>query len=301
MRIIELERKWVGLQRRDPARFRTLLLPRITAVVLLLLLLLLFCPQAQAATDYECAWAPASVSAAGAWSAVASSSTGAVISAAIKGGGIYTSTNGGDVYSGPSGPVATQALQWSALAMSSSGVDQIASTDNSVLGQIWYSDDSGATWTASDAANFDYVSLTMSSDGTKAVAGSTVGLYYSTDKGVTWLPSTGQAVGPYYALAYDVARTHLIAAHSGGRVYTSSDNGVNFATTSYTPTHAWAAIAWISSTSYVVAAVTSGGVYWSTDGGNSFTASDAPNTAWTALTLSSSGQVSITIIQYNTI
>jgi hypothetical protein len=101
--------------------------------VLLCLLLLSLNLTLSQAEPYTCSWAEASTTSALAWSAVTSNAAGNVISAAVNGAKIWTSTDG-ITYTESS----ALAKDWSALASSASGTDQVASTDSTTTGEIYY-------------------------------------------------------------------------------------------------------------------------------------------------------------------
>ncbi|KAJ1415097.1 hypothetical protein B484DRAFT_434804, partial [Ochromonadaceae sp. CCMP2298] len=241
--------------------------------------------------EYVCGWLKSGSAPSGAWSAVAVSGDGAVAVAARKGIAIYRS-NGADV--GKDWGALATGLEWTAMAISNDGLYILAATDDGTNGAIWLSSTGLTTGTfilSTTYATQRYTSLAMNGDGAKAVAGSTVGLHYSTDSGVTWAPSLGTwTVGPYYSIAYDSARSTLggvFAAHRGGYIYKSTDDGATF-NALFSNAENWMAVA--SSGVYLVAAVDAGELYYSINSGSTFAKSNSPTRAWTGITMDSTGQ-----------
>ncbi|KAJ1402071.1 hypothetical protein B484DRAFT_483783, partial [Ochromonadaceae sp. CCMP2298] len=249
-----------------------------------IVLLLVLVPLANTAVAYTCTWA-ASSSTTGIWSSTAINAAGNLAIAAIRGGQIYSSPDG-IAYTA----LASGSFAWSSLAMSDSGANQIGATDDSANGAIYLSTNSGATWViATTYATDRYVSLAMNAAGTKAVAGSTVGLQFTINAGVNWAVSGGTwAAGPY-ALAYDSASTSVVvAAHKGGFIYTSTDDGATF-NALYSTALNWVAVA--QAGIYIVAAVENGNLYYSINSGSTFTGSpDNLALPWIAITQDSTGQ-----------
>jgi len=94
---------------------------------------------------------------------------------------------------------------------------------------IYYSADSGVTWTKATSATTAFATSTFNSvhllaDG-HAIAGSTAGIYYSANSGVTWTLtiSTSASTGSFNSV-YMLADGHAIAGSTTG-IYRSTDFG----------------------------------------------------------------------------
>jgi hypothetical protein len=102
---------------------------------------------------------------------------------------------------------------------------------------LYYSTDSGTSWTATQSAGKPWRSVAYSGDGTKIIAGSgnTNPLYYSTTGQTLNQANGAPGTGCWDAVASDSAGTRLTALtipNCGGLntdLYTSTDGGANFA------------------------------------------------------------------------
>ena len=150
-------------------------------------------------TDSGATWTERTNCGPGFWSAVASSSDGtklvAVESVYDSGGYIYTSSDSGATWIKRT---SAGVRNWAAIASSSDGTKLIASgieyadSGRTVIGHIFVSNDSGATWVQqTSAGNRNWAAVSTSSDGTKLFAAEYDGyVYVSTDSGITWTPQT---------------------------------------------------------------------------------------------------------------
>jgi len=69
--------------------------------------------------------------------------------------------------------------------------------------RLYYSSDSGTTWTEVRPAGYDgyWNSVAMSSDGTKMLVGSYNRLYYSSDSGTSWTDTQTAGDADWYSVA----------------------------------------------------------------------------------------------------
>lgn len=191
---------------------------------------------------------------------------------------------------------------WKAVSMSSTGQFGVACIDG---GNIYYSSNFGVTWTLSTSSPVvDWVSLSISSDGTKAIAGdytTTTGqIYYSSDSGVTWTLSTSSVPGKWISVSISSSGQYAVGcifslSGVGESIYYSSNSGVTWTIASGTINLAWEGISISSSGQYAIACAANDSIYYSSDYGHTWTASNSPSTSvsWRGVSISSSGQYGI--------
>lgn len=113
---------------------------------------------------------------------------------------------------------------WIDIASSSDGSKLIAAVYN---GQLYTSDDYGATWTARESIRGWY-SVASSADGAKLVACVYGGqIYTSTNYGVSW--TARESSRAWIAVASSDDGAKLVALNDGGNIYTSTDSGASWA------------------------------------------------------------------------
>ena len=246
---------------------------------------------------------------------VASDASGMKLVAVAAGGGIWTSTDGGITWVDrtPSGPAHVQ--QWMSVASDATGTnlavvvngfyDRPNADPAAFSGDVWTSNDSGATWidqTSSSPAHGEaWRSVASDASGTNVVAvtagGSVVlgpgAIWTSTDAGVTWTNATATVTGmgtqDWSSVASDATGKNLVAAGSGSGIWASTDGGATW--TNRTPAdpkfeasygdqvEGWSSVASDATGTKLVAAVNTGDIWTSTDGGGTWTDA-APTTSW---------------------
>jgi photosystem II stability/assembly factor-like uncharacterized protein len=191
---------------------------------------------------------------------------------------------------------------WRAVSMSTTGQFGVACQDT---GNIYYSSDYGLTWTLSTSAPaVDWASISISSDGTKAIAGdytTTTGqIYYSSDSGVTWTLSTSSVPGKWISVSISSSGQYAVGcifdlSGGGESIYYSSDSGVTWTIAPGTVNTAWEGISISSSGQYAIACAAGTAIYYSSDYGHTWIASNSPSTSvsWRGVAISSSGQYGI--------
>ena len=126
------------------------------------------------------------------WSSIAGSADGEKM-VAVGGDEIWISTNSGTAWIQATNVVSSGRLV--AVASSSDGTKLVAVSGDGVVlpggrrfGGIFYkSTDSGITWTTNA---FNAGTIASSADGNKLIAGTSGGIYASTDSGTTWIQET---------------------------------------------------------------------------------------------------------------
>ena len=238
------------------------------------------------------------------WQSVASSADGTKLVAAAGGSvgsagraPIFLSTNAGVSWTQSSAPI----TNWLHVASSADGSKLVA-----VGYQIYYSTDSGATWTPASGLPYPYEfwsSVASSADGTKSVVGQLGGtisqpqaIYLSTDSGATWHPAgaNGSAVASsadgsrLLALEYDKSPAFIGSSTNAGGTWQSN----NVAAAQY-----WWAVA-SAADGVKLAAVaglgelsiySTGSVYTSTDSGATWRSNNAPVIKWSSIASSADG------------
>jgi DNA-binding beta-propeller fold protein YncE len=94
---------------------------------------------------------------------------------------------------------------WKGVAVSADGRKLVAAAGGSLLGQIYLSNNSGATWTVSSAPFMRWQGVAFSTDGSKVVAVTQGGIYTSTNSGTTWITNKQVLQNP------DLTSTHWLA------------------------------------------------------------------------------------------
>lgn len=170
------------------------------------------------------------------WDGVVTSANGlkivATTSAASINSGIHTSVDAGVTLSRHLNGVGFGSYTNRApLASSADGVNLLTYQGNfGFLG----STDSGATWTNRGmGANANIVGIACSSNGTKVIAATEIGLFTSVTSGASWTArNPSGATGPndlrWQGVASDATGVKLVAAHWNGSLWTSTDSGVNW-------------------------------------------------------------------------
>ena len=176
---------------------------------------------------------------------------------------------------------------WHAVTASAGGLKLAAAANN---GTIYYSNDGGTTWTASDAPALNWAGIASSADGTHMVAvpnGDYV--YTSVNGGVNWNKQTASSTTnrAYTCVASSADGYKLVAAVGGGSsIFTSTNGGSNWSARIGNPT--WTAVS--SSADGTKLAVTTTGlmIYSSIDSGATWT-NTGPSAAWTSVAASADG------------
>ena len=125
------------------------------------------------------------------------------------------------------------------VALSSDGTKGIAGS--AVGNGIYFTTNSGATWTQSNITSGGFNSVALSSDGTNGIAGSVGnGIYYTTNTGATWAQSTlidgvTPTSGSFYSVELSSNGTIGISGSaSGNGLYLTTDSGTTWAQSSVT-------------------------------------------------------------------
>ena len=217
---------------------------------------------------------------------VASSADGNKLFAAVGGnsGSIYLFTNGATQWIKPSG---APTGYFRAVAASANGTRVVAVTSNNILGYIYVSTNSGATWTAkASLANVNAVA--SSADGSKLIASTYNGyVYVSTDSGNTWNSKIG--IASWAAVAASADGSKLFAANGSGYIYTSNNSGSSW-TQSSAPSGTWSGVTSSADGVNLAATLRNGGIYVSSNSGLTWTKqAGAPAPNWNAIASSADG------------
>ena len=125
-------------------------------------------------------------------------------------------------------PIPFQTGSFNSVALSSDGTKGIAGSASNT--GIYYTSDSGATWTQSNIITSDFGSVGISSDGTKGIAGSLSGngIYYTSNSGAKWVQSN-VTTDYFRSVALSSDGTKGIAGSSSGTgIYYTSDSGATW-------------------------------------------------------------------------
>jgi hypothetical protein len=177
--------------------------------------------------------------------------------------------------------------QWTAVACSNDGAKIIAGGRDTPL---WYSTDSGATWSYSNhdfESIYEVTEIDCSSDGTKVIIAAGSKLYRSTDSGAT-ITKLNFEHGIIGALASSADGTKL-AVCAGSYIYTSINSGADWTERTTAPSSC-RSIASSSDGTKLVAAVYNGYIWTSTDSGANWTErTTSSSSSWVAVCSSDDG------------
>ena len=237
------------------------------------------------------------------WSCITTSADGTKLAAGIYGSSnyIYTSTNSGVTWTQQNSP----AKFWTGIASSGSGtiLAACAKAGTRAADYIYTSTDSGVTWTQQTAAGqYNWSSITISSDGTKVAA-----CIDPNQKIVTGVYSGGSWTWTYQAGANSSFWKSITSSSNGniiyacetnalvttGNIWKSTNSGVSW--TNISPfTSTWFGIT-TNATGTKVAAYTSTGsvgqIYVSTDSGATFSGPYSGAYRWKSISYSSDGSL----------
>ena len=263
--------------------------------------------------DSGLTWSATSVPATIEYGPIACSADGAHLVAASSDGRLYTSTNSGNTW-------LAQTVPWNNSSIASAGrISSVAASANGACffavtssGLIYTSTNAGVTWTNLNVAAVPWTSVTCSTNGTKAYAGTSRGPIYSLPYSGNWKLSSAPGTN-YTSVASSADGTHLVAAstdpgpiwinpstelYPGGPIYTSTDSGASWSKTS-------AVSNWVCLTSSTdgtklaaasyqyntnAPATSFGSIFTSTNAGDVWTPTSAPDVAWNALAASADGR-----------
>lgn len=231
------------------------------------------------------------------WVSGASSADGSKL-VAVGLGVIYTSTNSGLDWT----ESLTNDLPWVAAASSWDGTKLVVAAGGylhgdgvgtPILGPIYFSSDSGQTWTPANAPSNTWKAVACSTDGSRVVA--VVGgnylspgpVYTSSDSGASWSITTAPLEN-WYSVASSADGSKLAAA-GVGVVCVSSDFGTNWTTVTNLPGSGWTYICSSLDGSKLTVVPQPGNIYRSSDFGATWSQTGAPNLSWNAVACSADG------------
>jgi hypothetical protein len=147
---------------------------------------------------------------------------------------------------------------------------------------------SNSTWVAADNVNFGWQAIAASADGLKMVAsaGSSGGIYTSTDAGKTWANASATTFSPF-SVASSADGVKLVGAINGGNIVVSTNSGNTWQITS-APSANWTCVASSADGSKLAATINTGNIYVSMNSGSTWTAR-ASSSAWDSVALSADG------------
>ena len=273
------------------------------------------------------AWTPQSATLGQNWWYLASSASGQklagvanafpslVQTGAPQTGSVWTSPDAGNTWIEQTGTGKPPTANWAGVASSADGnVLAVASSGGTAPGAkgIWVSNDSGVTWNNPASTNTGagfWVSIAMSANGTRmAAVRLSGGVYTSDDSGVNWTLRT-QIFGnaDWRSLASSSTGQYLVAAVytdyfadpraavDRQSVYVSSDFGVTWVPAGTQRFDSAYRVASSADGTRLAMAEHYGRIWYSTDRGVNWTASNAPDSAYTAIRSSADGSVVIAV------
>ena len=156
----------------------------------------------------------------------------------------------------------------------------------------------GQNWTATSLPSAGWQATAVSASGQyQSAAGSSTGIYYSSNYGQTWTVSTGTTSGNITAIAMSASGQYQVASvFNSGAIYYSSNYGVTWAT-SNAPLSNWWAITMSASGQYASACNHGGTVpYYSINYGVTWFASSSVSGIYYGIACSASGQYQVAVI-----
>jgi photosystem II stability/assembly factor-like uncharacterized protein len=153
--------------------------------------------------------------------------------------------------------------------LSKNGIDVFAGTSN---GGIYFSDNSGASWSKRNTGLGAYTVYSILINGSELFAGASTGLYKSIDYGITWNQAgTGFPSGTSIALCMALQGSIVLAGTNGQGIYRSTDNGLTWnLSNSGLPTNPYVQ-GLTSMGNKIIAGLYGGGIYVSNDSGSTWT------------------------------
>jgi hypothetical protein len=231
------------------------------------------------------------------WTAMANSISGDRRSVAIsENGGVvlhgrdganlaYTSNNGttwtnAKLANGSDVPVGAG---WH-VTMSADSTKMFAAV--AATGTMYYSTNSGATWTQGGSMHgIKTVDLTASSDGSVLLAGADgQQVLKSTDYGQTWNYVDALPIGQWFSVDISANGTRMAAADFSGSVWVSQNAGTTWKKMAVPTTSAWRSVTISDDGTRIAAARNNGSVYTSKDSGTTWTEHTSQGTSnWRAM------------------
>lgn len=200
------------------------------------------------------------------------------------------------------GNVSTVGAGWQYSALSSTGQYGVTCVYN---GSIWYSNNFCQKWTVSNAPTKNWMCVSISAKGDKAVACSETSgtIYYSSDYGATWLESNGQAtLRNWISISISADGNYALASAKTTNIYKSINSGQNWTALSATTSATSNSISINSNGTLAIFCVYGLRMYRSTDLSTFDTVSTPSlNRNWRYITMSYSGQYGIACILDDTI
>ncbi|MCY7369780.1 MAG: glycoside hydrolase [Polaromonas sp.] len=215
------------------------------------------------------------------WTSISMSADGSRMAAVVEevpngstGAGriyLYTQTAGAAFGTGTWTAVASAvagARNWRSITMSDDGsrLAAAAHTDGgSPLESVYYSVDSGATWSATRQTFSNAYRVRSSSDGTRLVMAegypltATGRLWTSTDSGATWIQRNTSTTTSYNSVDISDDGSKMLAVQDGGQIHSSVDAGVTW--TARDTGRVWRGVAMSSDGNRATALVNGGASY----------------------------------------
>ncbi|MGH7989505.1 MAG: WD40/YVTN/BNR-like repeat-containing protein, partial [Limisphaerales bacterium] len=176
---------------------------------------------------------------------------------------------------------AINSQNWDSIASSSDGSKLIAAVSG---GGIYFSANSGVTWTETNMTSASWSSVACSSDGSKLFA-ARLGSGIYTNSATGWGLSSPAGSLNYYSVACSSDGTKLVTVVYGGGIYTSANSGATWTTASAT-TRNWFSVASSADGTKLAAVVNGGGIYTSASWSQ---ATSAGNKNWVSIASSADG------------
>ena len=177
---------------------------------------------------------------------------------------------------------------WVSVSMSSDGRYQTAVVFG---GQIYISDDYGATWTAVESTR-NWRSVSMSSDGRYQTAVVLSGqIYISDDYGATW--TAVESNRSWHSVSMSSDGKYQTAVVLSGQIYISDDYGATW--TAVESNRSWYSVSMSSDGRYQTAVVVAGQIYISDDYGATWTAVNSTRD-WYSVSMSSDGRYQTAVV-----
>ena len=191
-------------------------------------------------------------------------------------------------------------FDFNSVALSSDGTKGITGS-NSNTG-IYYTSNSGVTWTQSNITTGNFNSVALSSDGTKGITGSdsNTGIYYTSDSGATWAQSN-VTTGDFYSVALSSDGTKGIAgSFSGSGIYYSSNFGATWIQSNIITGNFNSVALSTDGTKGIAGSDSNTGIYYTSNFGATWTQSNIITGNFNSVALSTDGTKGITGSDSNT-
>ena len=185
---------------------------------------------------------------------------------------------------------------WTSVSISSNGLNGLACANP---GSIYYTSDSGKTWTQSTTSgttSLKWTSVSIASNGLNGLACANTGsIYYTSNSGIAWTTSPGTSGPQWSSVSIASNGVNGLACANTGSIYYTSNSGQTWAqsTTSGTTSLKWSSVSIASNGLNGLACANTGSIWYTINSGITWTVNTTTGTTglqWSSVSISSTGK-----------